>query len=75
MHILTKYIDSSGSLGVSQRKRSYFTGIDPHIRKAHIFQYNGGITGGGGAKVQAINILLRNGSAKLRVVHSHCDGA
>lgn len=74
-YILTEHTDGSGSLSISQRKRRNFTRIEPHVRKAHILQYDRGVVRGGRAKMQAMVKLWRDGDPELWVVDGHCDGA
>lgn len=67
----TEHIDSSRGLSVSQGKRGDLTGIKPDVREAHVLQYDGGIMGGGGTKIQAMDELRRDGDAILGVIHGH----
>lgn len=75
MHVLTEHIDSGRRLRVSQGKRRYFTGVDPHVGEAHVLQRDGGVVGGGRAEMQALDELRGDEDAVARVVDGHRDGA
>lgn len=67
----TEHIDRSRGLSVSQGEGGHLTGIKPDVGEAHVLQYDGGIMGGGGTKIQAVDELRRDGDAILGVVHGH----